>query len=232
MFLPSLPPSAALRLPLLFLSFFPCCSRGCFETRGDLQCGASGSHLHHLPGFLAAAAARGVGLGHAAFPGHYCRQEVRGARRGTHRVQCPHSKPQSSKRHRLHPLGMTWLSSASLCYPVLKPCVLLFLHCPPMRCGRMSVHVDSLSGRHKVLSWTLNFTLEVHLCLCPVTTGGWKRTLKDFANWKSGKCYLLSWNTCHAQSHSSHAPKPGADKPTPDLLRRLYSVNINIGRAS
>ncbi|KAM8913427.1 uncharacterized protein slc35f4 isoform 4-T5 [Spinachia spinachia] len=53
------------------------CSRGRFETRGDLQCGAPGGHLHHLPGLPAPAASGGVGLGHSAFPGLHRRQEVR-----------------------------------------------------------------------------------------------------------------------------------------------------------
>ncbi|KAI3367752.1 hypothetical protein L3Q82_026587 [Scortum barcoo] len=75
--------------------------------------GAPGSHLHHLPGLFAPAAARGVGLSNSAFPGHHCRQEIGGTRRGAHRVQCQHSKPQSSKRRRLYSLGMTRLLETS-----------------------------------------------------------------------------------------------------------------------
>lgn len=71
-----------------------CCSHRCFETWGHLQRGASGSHLYHLPGVLAPAAARGVGLGHPTFPGQHRRQEVWGPWWRAHRVQYQHSKPQ------------------------------------------------------------------------------------------------------------------------------------------
>lgn len=71
----------------LFVFLLLICSRGRSETRGDLQRGASRSHLHHLPGLPAAAAARGVGLGHSAFPVKHRGKEVRGARRGAHGVQ-------------------------------------------------------------------------------------------------------------------------------------------------
>lgn len=75
-----------------------------------------------------------------------------------------------------------------------------------------SVHMDSLI--RKAGSIFMNFktgdTSESPPLHC---RRGNREHLWILQNWKGGKCYLLSWSTCHAQPLFLHAPKPRAVCP-------------------
>lgn len=76
------------------------------------------------------------------------------------------------------------------------------IHCPPERCSEMF-------GPHGL--YQEGIKLELHLDLHHFTAGG--ETGKIYGSCKLKGCYLFSWNICHAQSRSSHAPKPRAVCP-------------------
>lgn len=126
---------------------------------------------------------------------------------------------------------MTCLSSASaLCW---QPWSYLSAHVPPLPTQEVRQDAQSTwtpSGRQQVLCW-----ISLQRCISDSVTSllEGKRQFIDFAIWKGWKCYLLSWNTCHAQTCLSLTRTRTENRLTsPYLLCELYSVNIKISRAS